>query len=59
MGGGNPEIETIENPSPFLNGKNNYLVGNIRQCFESLGLQSLSQMGKPLRSLHKIFAHDK
>jgi hypothetical protein len=50
-----PEVKAIEHPVEFLDGQNDSLVGGVRRCFESFGLEALEPKAEPLRSQYKIF----
>jgi hypothetical protein len=53
-----PEVETVEQPVQFLGAQRNGLVGGIRRCFETLGIQVLEPKSEavvlPIQNLHPV-----
>lgn len=53
-----PEVKTVEHPVELLDGQDDRLVGHIRCCLESLGLQALEPKTEavafPVQNLHAV-----
>lgn len=53
-----PEVKAIEQPIEFLDGQNDRLVGGVRRCFESFGLEALEPKADagalPVQDLHPV-----
>ena len=51
-----PAVKAIEHPVEFLDGQNDRLVGGVRRCFESLGLEALEPKAEalPLNVSHSV-----
>ncbi|MNL52847.1 hypothetical protein D3C87_1760520 [compost metagenome] len=53
-----PEVKAIEHPVEFLDGQNDRLVGGVRRCFESLGLEALEPKAEavalPIQYLYSV-----
>ena len=41
-----PEVKALDHPVEFLDAQNDRLVGGVRRCFESFGLEALEPKAK-------------